>query len=142
MPHVAFDDRFLVDRLHRFDGLYVATVSFGYRDKLDLSDIAPPLRNRIVALESRAQQDADELKEKIRKIDEALRGAVTHMCVVTVVCLLGPPPHADARPAHRTQHQPAAVLRLGGPLSRPTPPTHRPRRPPLPARRGLPPRRR
>lgn len=56
-------------------------MSFGYRDKLDLSTIAPPLRDRIVALESRAQQDVDELKEKVRKIDEALAGAVTHMCV-------------------------------------------------------------
>ncbi|GAA5838703.1 hypothetical protein JCM9279_003833 [Rhodotorula babjevae] len=79
VPHVAFDDRFLVDRLRRFDGLFTATVSFGYRDKLDLSTIAPPLRDRIVALESRAQQDVDELKEKVRKIDEALAGAVTHI---------------------------------------------------------------
>ncbi|GAA5928143.1 hypothetical protein JCM3775_002829 [Rhodotorula graminis] len=79
VPHVAFDDRFLVDRLRRFDGLFTAVVSFGYRDKLDLSTIAPPLRDRIVALESRAQQNADELKEKVRKIDEALAGAVTHI---------------------------------------------------------------
>ncbi|GAA5889235.1 hypothetical protein JCM8208_007810 [Rhodotorula glutinis] len=79
VPHVAFDDRFLVDRLRRFDGLFTAVVSFGYRDKLDLSTLAPPLRDRIVALESRAQQDADELKEKVRKIDEALAGAVTHI---------------------------------------------------------------
>ncbi|BGO93261.1 hypothetical protein NBRC10512_000086 [Rhodotorula toruloides] len=79
VPHVTPEDRYLVDRLRQFDGLYTATVSFGYRDKIDLSDVARPLRDRIVALESRSVEGRGALEEKVAKIDEALNGAVTHI---------------------------------------------------------------
>ncbi|BGP41752.1 hypothetical protein JCM10450v2_005818 [Rhodotorula kratochvilovae] len=97
VPQVAFEDRFLVDRLRQFDGLYLATISFGYRDALDLSEIAPPLRDRIIALETRSAHDGEELKDKVRKIDEAVQGAVTHIL-----------PHfhvsADRSPSSRRPH--------------------------------------
>ncbi|GAA6002540.1 KUP/HAK/KT family potassium transporter [Rhodotorula paludigena] len=79
VPYVAFEDRFLVERLRQFDGVYVATVSFGYRDAQDLSDIAPPLRDRIVALEARSYPHDEAFRDKIAKVDEAVKGAVTHI---------------------------------------------------------------
>ncbi|GAA5820377.1 hypothetical protein JCM3770_000814 [Rhodotorula araucariae] len=79
VPHVAFEDRFLVDRLRQYEGLYIATISFGYRDVLDLSDVVPPLRDRIVALETRAARDAEELEQTVHRINAAVQGAVTHI---------------------------------------------------------------
>lgn len=79
VPTVAFEDRFLVERLRQFDGVYRATISFGYRDPVDLSDVISPLRDRIVALESRSTQDPAALASKIEKIDAAAKGTVTHM---------------------------------------------------------------
>ncbi|BGP18030.1 hypothetical protein JCM10213_008435 [Rhodosporidiobolus nylandii] len=79
VPHVAPEDRFLVQRLPRYDGIYTSTISFGYRDTLDLSDVAGPLRNRIVALQTRTAANAEELREKVAKLDAAVLGAVTHI---------------------------------------------------------------
>ncbi|GAA5873740.1 hypothetical protein JCM3774_000155 [Rhodotorula dairenensis] len=79
VPTVAFDDRFLVERLRQFDGVFRATISFGYRDPIDLSDVISPLRDRIVALESRSTQDPVALAGKIEKIDAAAKGTVTHI---------------------------------------------------------------
>lgn len=79
VPTVAFEDRFLVERLRQFDGVFRATISFGYRDSVDLTNVIPALRDRIVALESRSTQDPAALAAKVKKIDAAAKGTVTHM---------------------------------------------------------------
>jgi KUP system potassium uptake protein len=94
VPHVAFEDRFLVDRLRQYNGLYLATISFGYRDALDLSDVVPLLRDRIIALETRAARDSAELKETVYRINAAVQGAVTHMCALLPAIPDGPSHHS------------------------------------------------
>ncbi|GAA5876103.1 hypothetical protein JCM8547_002637 [Rhodosporidiobolus lusitaniae] len=79
VPHVAPSDRYLVDKLRAFDGVFVATISFGFRDVVDLSDVAGPLSTRIIALESRSARNVEELNGTVRKVDQALHGAVTHI---------------------------------------------------------------
>ncbi|GAA5914976.1 hypothetical protein JCM6882_001949 [Rhodosporidiobolus microsporus] len=79
VPHVAPHDRFLVDRQHRYEGVYAATISFGYRNVVDLSDIAGHLRTRIIALEMRSATCQEDLDEMIEKVDTAVKGAVTHI---------------------------------------------------------------
>ncbi|KAG0655829.1 hypothetical protein C6P46_000681 [Rhodotorula mucilaginosa] len=79
VPTVAFEDRFLVERLRQFDGVFRATISFGYRDSVDLTNVIPALRDRIVALESRSTQDPAVLAAKVKKIDAAAKGTVTHI---------------------------------------------------------------
>ncbi|GAA5888422.1 hypothetical protein JCM5296_000624 [Sporobolomyces johnsonii] len=77
VPHVAEEDRYLVSRLRSFDGVYLATLSFGYRDSIDLSNVAQPLRDRIVALETRGSPEG--IEQRIAKVDCAIKGSVTHI---------------------------------------------------------------
>jgi len=77
VPHVAPEDRYLVDRVRTFSGLYIATIRFGYRDIKSLEDVVHPLRDRIVALEARS--DPANLDKKVRIIDESIETAVTHI---------------------------------------------------------------
>ncbi|GAA5879127.1 hypothetical protein JCM16303_001307 [Sporobolomyces ruberrimus] len=77
VPHVAPEDRYVVDRVRTFQGLYVCTLRFGYRDVKSLENIVHPLRDRIVALEARS--DPANLDKKVRIIDEAIETAVTHI---------------------------------------------------------------
>ncbi|CEQ41632.1 SPOSA6832_03369 [Sporobolomyces salmonicolor] len=92
VPRVTDDaDRFLIDRVRSFEGrrgwspfllpvadrLYIATIRFGYRDKLDLSHVATPLRHRIAALEQRS--DPEGYEDRVQKMDKALDTAITHM---------------------------------------------------------------
>ncbi|GAA6030383.1 hypothetical protein JCM8097_009081 [Rhodosporidiobolus ruineniae] len=79
VPHVSPSDRYLLTRLARFEGVYTATLSFGYRDEVDLADVAGPLRTRIVALETRAARGVEELAERVGKVERAVKGAVTHI---------------------------------------------------------------
>ncbi|GAA5909582.1 hypothetical protein JCM6882_003461 [Rhodosporidiobolus microsporus] len=79
VPHVPAPERFLVERQRNYQGVYTATVSFGYRDAVDLSDVAAPLRNCIVALETRSATGPEELRELVQKVDAAVAGAVTHI---------------------------------------------------------------
>ncbi|GAA5828507.1 hypothetical protein JCM11251_000823 [Rhodosporidiobolus azoricus] len=79
VPHVSPADQILVERQRKYEGVYAATLSFGYRDQLDLSSLAKPLRDRIVALETRSAATKDALKEVVAKIDAAVSGAVTHI---------------------------------------------------------------
>ncbi|GAA5906430.1 uncharacterized protein JCM6883_004477 [Sporobolomyces salmoneus] len=77
VPHVAHEDRYLVDRVRTFSGLYIATIRFGYRDIKSLENVVHPLRDRIVALEARS--DPANLDKKVRIIDESIETAVTHI---------------------------------------------------------------
>ncbi|GAA5826471.1 hypothetical protein JCM5353_001833 [Sporobolomyces roseus] len=77
VPHVSEEDRYLVDRVRTFNGTYVCTLRFGYRDVKSLENIVHPLRSRIVALEARS--DPANLDKKVRIIDEAIETAVTHI---------------------------------------------------------------
>ncbi|GAA5958723.1 hypothetical protein JCM21900_002075 [Sporobolomyces salmonicolor] len=78
VPRVTDDaDRFLIDRVRSFEGLYIATIRFGYRDKLDLSNVSTPLRHRIAALEQRS--DPEGYEERVQKMDKALDTAITHI---------------------------------------------------------------
>ncbi|GAA5833011.1 hypothetical protein JCM3766R1_000398 [Sporobolomyces carnicolor] len=77
IPHVAQEDRYLVDRVRTFSGLYIATIRFGYRDVKSLENVVHPLRDRIIALEARS--DPANLDKKVRIIDESIETAVTHI---------------------------------------------------------------
>ncbi|GAA5996914.1 hypothetical protein JCM5350_005065 [Sporobolomyces pararoseus] len=77
VPHVAQEDRYLVDRVRTFSGLYIATVRFGYRDIKSLENVVRPLRDRIVALEARS--DPANFDKRVRIIDESIETAVTHI---------------------------------------------------------------
>ncbi|GAA6004079.1 hypothetical protein JCM10207_002415 [Rhodosporidiobolus poonsookiae] len=79
VAHVSEEDRYLVDRVRAFTGIYIANVSFGYRDEIDLSSVAGPLRNRIVALEMRAAAGEEDLRDRIETVDRAVKGSVTHI---------------------------------------------------------------
>lgn len=57
--------------------MYVATLRLGYRDPIDLSSIALPIRNRIVELERHFGEG--DVARKISLIDNAMEHAVTHM---------------------------------------------------------------
>ncbi|GAA5988610.1 hypothetical protein JCM11641_005181 [Rhodosporidiobolus odoratus] len=98
VPHVSLEDRFLADRLPRYQGVYTAVARFGYRDVLDLSDIGL-LRTRIVALETRSAENAEDLRERVERVDGAVKGAVTHIL---------PNFHVSADPS---EHRPK-VIRL------------------------------
>ncbi|GAA5964905.1 hypothetical protein JCM3765_004101 [Sporobolomyces pararoseus] len=77
VPHVAQEDRYLVDRVRTFSGLYIATIRFGYRDIKSLENVVHPLRDRIVALEARS--DPANFDKRVRIIDESIETAVTHI---------------------------------------------------------------
>ncbi|GAA6060739.1 hypothetical protein JCM10212_003783 [Sporobolomyces blumeae] len=77
VPHVASEDRYLVDRVRTFSGLYIATIRFGYRDIKSLENVVHPLRDRIVALEARS--NPANLEKTVRVIDESIETAVTHI---------------------------------------------------------------
>ncbi|GAA5888418.1 hypothetical protein JCM5296_000623 [Sporobolomyces johnsonii] len=77
VPHVSDEDRYLVDRVRTFEGLYICTMRFGYRDAKDLSNVAVPLRERIVALEARSNPEG--LEARVQKIDAAIDTSVTHI---------------------------------------------------------------
>lgn len=68
--------RYSADFLFRA-GLYIATLRVGYRDPIDLSTIAEPIRNRIVELERRSGDD--DIERRVSLIDNAMAHAVTHM---------------------------------------------------------------
>lgn len=84
VPHTASEDeRYLVSRVRSFEGLYLVTLRLGYRDPIDLSRIAGPIRERIVQLEAMDVQpgevvESEALQEKVAAIDRAI-GTVTHV---------------------------------------------------------------
>ncbi|KAM0793786.1 hypothetical protein ACM66B_001203 [Microbotryomycetes sp. NB124-2] len=77
VPHTVGESRYVVTRARSFEGIYSATLRLGYRDKVDLSNIAKPIRDRIVAIETRI--GGDELDQKIAAMDEAIATSVTHI---------------------------------------------------------------
>lgn len=79
IPHTNDEQRFIVSRVRSFDGIYIATIRLGYRDPINLADIARPIRDRIVAIESCGGEEVEEIRERIRMIDNAMELSVTHM---------------------------------------------------------------
>ncbi|KAM0748500.1 potassium transporter [Meredithblackwellia eburnea MCA 4105] len=77
VPHTHEDERWVVSRVRSFDGIYIATLRLGYRDPVDLSNVAAPLRERLVALEARA--GPVEAAKKAAIIDAAIANSVTHI---------------------------------------------------------------
>ncbi|KAK4050374.1 hypothetical protein OIV83_003443 [Microbotryomycetes sp. JL201] len=99
VPHTEGEARFVVTRARSFEGMstfsafdsswiaaltllrspgiYSATLRLGYRDKIDLSNIAQPIRDRIVAIETRI--GGADLNQKIATMDEAIATSVTHI---------------------------------------------------------------
>jgi KUP system potassium uptake protein len=84
VPHAASEDeRYLVSRVRSFDGLYLVTLRLGYRDPIDLTRVAGPIRERIVQLEAMDVApgevvESEALQVKIAAIDRAI-GTVTHI---------------------------------------------------------------
>ena len=84
VPHTASEDeRYLVSRVRSFDGLYLVTLRLGYRDPVDLSAVAGPIRERIVHLEALdvgegEVVESEALRAKIDAIDRAI-STVTHI---------------------------------------------------------------
>lgn len=67
----------------------------GYRDAIDLRNVAKPIRDRIVALEGRAGPQAASDKAAI--IDAVMENSVTHMFVPSIF-----PPFGLSTPRTRT----------------------------------------
>lgn len=72
IPHTVEEERYVVSRVRSFDGIYSATLRLGYRDPIDLSNIAPALRDRIVGLEGN-----DPKRAQI--VDQAMATHITHV---------------------------------------------------------------
>jgi KUP system potassium uptake protein len=77
VAHTSDEERFVVSRVRSFDGIYVATLRLGYRDPIDLSKIATPIRDAIISIERRSSPS--DAPERIKLIDEAMSRAVTHI---------------------------------------------------------------
>lgn len=80
IPHTNDEERYVVSRVRSFEGIYVATMRVGYRDPIDLSNIAEPIKNRILAIENSGHGVSEEdKKERTDLIENAARLSVTHM---------------------------------------------------------------
>ncbi|KAL8280080.1 hypothetical protein RQP46_007410 [Phenoliferia psychrophenolica] len=77
VPHTIGDERFNVSRVKSFEGIYTATLRLGYRDSVDLRNVAGPIRDRIVMLEAR--DGPDSAKDIAAVVDTAIKNAVTHI---------------------------------------------------------------
>lgn len=51
----------------------------GYRDIIDLSNVAEPIKERIIAIESSSGISEDERDERVGLINKAMSLSVTHM---------------------------------------------------------------
>lgn len=125
VPHTMGDERYLVSRIRSFDGIYAAvrptlttravderllanfyqTLRLGYRDRVDLRHISQPIRDRIVALESREGPQTAKIRAEM--IESALKNAMIHMW--------GPPIRFGSSPADGSHAQLAPLPRYGRP---------------------------
>lgn len=74
--HVGEQDRYIVSRTASFDGVYIVKYRIGYRDVIDLSGIAFPIRERIASIEGSVSGTGAAARIDI--VDEAMSSAVTH----------------------------------------------------------------
>lgn len=77
IPHTEEEERYVVSRVRSFEGVYVATLRLGYRDPIDLANVATPIRDRIVGIEANGGEG--DVVERLKLIDAAMGRAVTHM---------------------------------------------------------------
>ena len=73
------EERYVVSRVRAFEGVYTTKIFLGYRDIVDLTNIAQPIFEAIKSLE-RSSDDA-QVEERIASIQAAMNQSVTHMFV-------------------------------------------------------------
>ena len=74
------EERYVVSRVRAFDGVYTAKIFLGYRDVVDLTNIAQPIFEAIKSLER--SSDDSQAEERISSIQDAMKQSVTHMFVL------------------------------------------------------------
>jgi KUP system potassium uptake protein len=79
IPHTTEDERYIVSRVRSFEGIYIATLRLGYRDPIDLRNVAMPIRNAIVAIERTGGEEPESIQKRIEAIDESMKRAITHI---------------------------------------------------------------
>lgn len=80
--HVVEEDRYIVSRTSSFDGIYICKLRLGYRDPIDLSNVAAPLRARIAAIEGLDVEEGEageEARKRMEIVDRAIQNSVTHI---------------------------------------------------------------
>jgi KUP system potassium uptake protein len=77
VPYTTDEERYIVSRVRSFDGVYIATLRLGYRDPIDLREIAGPIKDRIIGIERMGETEG--LEERVRVIESCQLRAVTHI---------------------------------------------------------------
>lgn len=77
VPYTTDEERYIVSRVRSFQGVYIATLRLGYRDPIDLRDVAGPIKDRIIAIERTGEVEGVE--ERVRLIESCQARAVTHI---------------------------------------------------------------